>query len=86
MRDVYLTPAEIAVLDRQDPSSRADGGWQGLLVRLQGKVDRATGQLTLDAQDLEQIPRYAFDYGNGGWEDRLTGIFGRTLGPKLGRV
>lgn len=85
MRTVYLLPGEITVLDRQDPSTGPDGGWQGLLVRLQNKVNRATGELVLDAQDLEQIPRYAFDYGNGGWEDRLTGIFGRTLGPGLGR-
>ncbi len=86
MRTVNLTPAEIHVLDRQDPVKGPDGGWQTLLTRLQGKVNRTIGELVLDAQDLEQIPRYAFDYGNGGWEDRLLGIFGRTLGPRLGRV
>ncbi len=83
MRTVHLTPPEILILDRQDPSTGQDGGWQGLLTRLQRKVDRASGRLELDAQDLEQIPRYAFTYGNGGWEDRLLGIFGRTLGPRL---
>ena len=24
----------------------------------------------------------AFDIGSGGWETRLVGIFGRTLGPR----
>jgi len=85
MRTVQLSPAEIAVVDRQDASSGQDGGWQALLVRLQGKIDRTTGILVLDARDLEQIPRYAFDYGNGGWETRFREIFERTLGPNLGR-
>ena len=85
MRTVQLSPAEIAVVDRQDASSGQDGGWQALLVRLQGKIDRTTGTLVLDARDLEQIPRYAFDYGNGGWETRFREIFERTLGPNLGR-
>jgi hypothetical protein len=30
-----------------------------------------TGLLTPTRRDLERIPRYAFDYGNGGWENRL---------------
>lgn len=44
-----------------------------------------TGQLNLSADDLEKLPRYAFDYGNGGWESRLVAVFGRHLGAKLGR-
>jgi hypothetical protein len=82
---ITLTPSEIKILDRQDPSTGRDGGWQALLVRLQWKLERATGQITLDADDLEQIARYAFDYGNGGWESRLLSIFERTLGSNLGR-
>lgn len=82
---VTLSQAEIAILDRQDPRTAGDGGYQGLLVGLQQKVNRATNELVLDADDLERIPRYAFDYGNGGWEDRLTSIFGRVLGSNLGR-
>jgi len=35
--------------------------------------------------DLERIPRYAFDYGNGGFEGRLRRIFERHLGPNLNR-
>lgn len=66
MRTVLLQPCEIAALDRQDPSTEADGGWQSLLVRLQAKLQRSTGCIDLDARDLEQIPRYDVDYGNGG--------------------
>lgn len=83
MRTIYLSPAEIRILDRHIAGS---GGFQSLLRRLRRRVIRATGQLDLDASDLERIPRYAFDYRNGGWEDRLIAIFSRTLGPHLGRV
>lgn len=55
------------------------------MVRLQRRLNRATGELVLEARDLEEIPRYAYDYGNGGWEGRLTEVFTRTLGDSLGR-
>jgi hypothetical protein len=56
------------------------------LVSLQSRIDRVTGGLKLTDDDLRRIPMYAFDYGNGGWEDRLAGAFGRSLGPGLGRL
>jgi hypothetical protein len=83
---VTLTPTEITILFRQDPRTKGDGGYQGFLVKLQKKVDPATGLIDLKSEDLEKIPRYAFDYGHGGWEDRLVGIFGRVLGTRLGRT
>jgi len=85
MMNIVLNSNEIAVLFQQDPTTAGDGGFQSLLVRLQGNCDQSTGELHLSGNDLEKIARYAFDYGNGGWEDRLTSIFSRTLGPKLGR-
>jgi hypothetical protein len=84
MKTVQLTPEEIEILSRQDPDTQHDGGWQSLLVRLQNNIDE-NGSITLTDQDLERIARYAFEYGNGGWEARLTGVFGRTLGSALGR-
>ena len=51
MPTVTLNPGEIAELDRQDPDSASDGGFQGLLVRLQGKVNRATGGIDPDEKD-----------------------------------
>jgi hypothetical protein len=83
--DVVLTAPEMAELFLQPASTRGDGGYQGLLVGFQDKIDQTTGRLTLTQNDIERIGRYAFDYGNGGWENRLATIFGRTLGPKLGR-
>ncbi|MDR3401984.1 MAG: hypothetical protein P4L99_05745 [Chthoniobacter sp.] len=85
MNDFVLNKAEVHALFIQDPDTKKDGGYQSLLVSLQQKIDRATGQLQLNDSDLRRIPQYAFDYGNGGWEDRLVAIFGRVLGARLGR-
>jgi hypothetical protein len=83
--NVTLTASEIAELFRQPPSTKGDGGFQSLMVKLQMRTNRATGELFLTPYFLERIPRYAFDYGNGGWENRLLAIFSRNLGPRLGR-
>ena len=80
-----LNTMEQEFLFRQDAAARSDGGWQSLLVKLQDQFDPTSMQITVDDRDLERIPRYAFDYGNGGWEGRLSGIFSRHLGPQLGR-
>ncbi len=82
---IILTASEMSELFRQHPGTKGDGGFQSLLVKLQGRVNRATGDLLLTPALLERIPRYAFDYGNGGWENRLMAIFSRALGPNLGR-
>jgi hypothetical protein len=84
--DVILTAPEIAELFLQPAATKADGGYQSLLVALQEKINRSTGELALDAGDVERIRRYAFNYGNGRGEDGLVTIFGRTLGPKLDRL
>jgi len=81
--DVTLNRDEIQELLKQAPTTEKDGGWQALVVGLQKRTNKTTGHLTLLAADLEQIRRYAFQYGNGGWETRLVAIFGRHLGPKL---
>lgn len=81
---VTLNPAELGVLDRQHPSTKNNGGWQSLMVGLQQKVNRSNNRLNLSRTDIERLSRYAFDYGNGGWENRLRAIFERTLGPNLG--
>ena len=82
---ITLTSGEMAELFRQHPSTKGDGGFQSLMVKIQTRTNHATGELTLTPPLLERIPRYAFDYGNGGWENRLMAIFSRSLGPSLGR-
>jgi hypothetical protein len=64
---------------------RGQGGIQDFMRHLQSRVNSATKTIRLDNDDLENIPHYAFDYGQGGFEDRLTAAFSRELGPNLGR-
>ena len=49
---VVLWPDEIALLNRQHPSTRGRGGFQCLLVDLASRVNSATGQLSLSVRDL----------------------------------
>jgi hypothetical protein len=85
MQHFTLNNVERDILFRQDENTGNDGGWQRLLVKLQSQLNATTLEIGLDGSDLERIPRYAFDYGNGGWEERLRGIFERHLGSRLGR-
>lgn len=84
-RYLVLTPEEIALLDKQDPTSAKDGGFQKMMVDFQRRFRRGTQELKVSDDDIERIASYAFDYKNGGWQSRLLGIFGRSLGPTLGR-
>ena len=77
-----LNREEMEELDRP---VRGSGGFQSLMKRLQTQLNRGTGTIHLTADDLDDIRRLAFDYEQGGFEDRLVSIFGRVLGPKLGR-
>ena len=79
---VELRQQERILLFKQDPFTKGKGGFQALLVKLQSQTD-SSGRLFLSNQLLERISRYAFCYGNGGWENRLVAIFGRVLGSGL---
>ena len=81
--EVVLNAAEMAALFRQEPTTKKDGGWQGLMVGLQERTNQATGVLMLTPTDRRRIRKYAFKYKRGGWENRLIAAFGRHLGAKL---
>ena len=82
---IVLNADELALLDEQDPSTVNDGGFQNILVGFQKRVRRGTSELKLTDDEVQRVAHYAFDLGNGGWQTCLVGIFGRTLGPNLGR-
>lgn len=84
-RFFVLNDAERAELFRQDPASRNKGGFQNLMLRLQEKYRSGTQELRVTDEDIADIQRHAFDYEQGGWEERLLTIFRRHLGPRLGR-
>lgn len=75
----YITDIEMSSLFAQNPSTKSDGGFQSLIVRLQNKTDRANKLITLSDKDIADIIRYCNNYGNGGWEKILRGTFGRIL-------
>ncbi|MCB1244685.1 MAG: aspartyl-tRNA synthetase [Verrucomicrobiales bacterium] len=80
---ITLTQQEYNHLCQQDPSTEKDGGYQSLMVSLQRRTNPSTLEIDLTDDDLEKIPRYAFKYNQGGWQDRLMAIFSRSLGPDL---
>lgn len=79
---VDLSREEIAELDR---AVNGSGGFEDFLRRLQRQINHATATIKLSEKDVSDIPHFAFDFTQGGWENRLITVFGRTLGPKLGR-
>jgi hypothetical protein len=85
IKTIRLTVSERDALFRQRPDTRQGGGFQAFLVRLQERMQPESNELRLTIDDRERIARYAFDYHGGGWQARLKKIFGKTLGPNLGR-
>lgn len=78
-----LNDTELELLWRQDPATEQDGGYQQLLVTLQGELEEGTHRIFLTRPVRARIRRYAFEYRQGGWQDRLVAIFSRHLGPEL---
>ncbi len=72
---IQLSPAQIAVIQKP---VRGKGGFQVLLRRLQRQIS-SQGVLTATDQDVEKLLRYAFTYGQGGFEERIKGP-ARTTG------
>jgi hypothetical protein len=77
-----LTDDEFAELMRP---ARGQGGFQTFIRRLQGQVNPATHTARLTDNDVTDIQHYAFDFQEGGFQDRLRLIFARVLGPNVGR-
>jgi hypothetical protein len=83
MKTFELNENEKSLLFKQDEVTKSDGGWQSLMVNLQNQFNEQTMVINLDEKILEKIPRYAYKYGQGGWENRLTGIFYRHMRQKF---
>lgn len=79
---VDLNSDEIGEIDRQ---VNGKGGIEDFLRALQKQVNHSTKTVKLSDEDLAKIPHFAFDMKQGGWETQLMKIFGRALGPRLGR-
>lgn len=71
---VQLSQAEITKFQKP---IRGRGGFQTLLRRIQAKI-AADGTVNLTDRDIEQLVRYSFAYGPGGFEDRTKPTARRT--------
>jgi hypothetical protein len=83
---IQLTDDEFDTLMQQDPALRSEGGFQSLLVTLQDNTDPHTKILVLPVHLIQRINRYAFHYGQQGWEGTLKRIFSRSLGDSLDQI
>lgn len=79
MINLNLNQGELSTLFSQPPETKSNGGFQALLVKLQTKVNQLSGTIVLSDHDIERIFRYTWKYRNGGWQNMLCNIFGRTL-------
>ena len=66
-----VTPAMREVLQR---SVRGEGGFQDFLRDIGERAKAPT--LTLSDEEIEKVERYAQDYGQGGFQDRLETLVG----------
>ena len=66
---VELTPDQVEFLSRP---VHGQGGYQSLLSRLQNNMVGSV--LTLTQSDCERVVRYATQYGQGGFQERLRSI------------
>ncbi len=66
---VQLTPDPVDFLNRP---IQGQGGYQSLLARLQSNMHGNLFRLTQD--DCEKVARYAMQYGQGGFQERLKSI------------
>jgi hypothetical protein len=80
---VKLSPAEYRELMRQDPDTSGEGGFQHFLVDLQHRINKQTRTLELTESDLDRIYKCLANPSKGGWQGRITKIFGRHFPEAL---
>ena len=70
-----LTPEQLDVLNIKP---EGQGGFQGLIEKLQNSVDKDTGRIYVSHDDVARIKDYHNKYGSGGFQGRLI-QFGQVL-------
>lgn len=53
------------------------GGFQTLLRKIRGQYSEQKEELCLYQDDIERIYRYAYEYGRGGFQDRIQKVIER---------
>jgi hypothetical protein len=47
------------------------GGFQTLLRKMKDQYSEQSEEFYLDKEDIERLHRYAYEYGRGGFQDRI---------------
>ena len=68
MRQIQLTDASLTLFRKP---VRGQGGFQGLLRKIQAGINWTTGVLIISEADVGRVIRYAAKYGGGGFQGRL---------------
>lgn len=68
-----LTAEQLEILNIKP---EGQGGFQGLIEKLQNSVDADTGRIYVSQDDVARIKDYHNKYGGGGFQGRLIQIFG----------
>lgn len=66
---IQLTKDEVDIYANKPINGR--GGFQTLLKRIAKGLRKSTKSLIISMDDLEKIARYAKNYGQGGFQNRL---------------
>jgi len=80
---IKLNLTEFRELMRPDAGTKGQGGFQSFFLSLQYRVNKATRTLELTEADVERIHRALENPSAGGWQGRLTKIFGRHFKQHL---
>ena len=81
--DIVLELSDEQIEAVKEGNTDGEGGFQNLIGSLQDSLDEEEGTLTLDEEQQERIPRYARDYGQGGWENQLEDMVGEEVMDEL---
>jgi hypothetical protein len=69
--EIELTPDEVALVQK---GLSGDGGYQRILTRMQGWLQPGTNRILVPLNELDNVVRYAFDYGKGGFQSRMCSV------------
>ena len=81
---IILNKREVALLKSAARRGDDNSNFQQLLANLDQLLNDRTGQIQLDARNLELIQRYGCDTGKLSWHGTLFSIFGRTMSNVFG--
>jgi len=76
-RTIKLSRLELGELMKHDPASEFKGGFQRLLIGIQYRVNKQTGEVTLFDPEMDAIIRHCRNASKGGWQGSIKKIFGK---------